>query len=363
MTFPRKILSACWALCVLGCCSPIFAQSSWKELDEKGRAAFERGDYKEAARSFQAATKRAEKEFGDTDDRVATSRLNLAETHMRQGAPEAAEKEFKRAIRDLEKAGDPERVSLARLLAGLAALYMVEMSYPDPRGSSESFSPGAPINPGDPGSRRLPTGTRREPLPTLRKWKADYEKAAALLKRALAIQEKHLSSQHPELAETLYLVAKVEANYARLDKAESLLLRAGAIALNDARVSDSTRVLILTALGDLAWRRKNLQDAEMYYREALALLDRPGGQQEMQLVSVLLPEMQLVSVLLPLNLSTCKANLLGGPEEMRLAVLHRWAGLLRELGRVVESKQATARANDLLRSILERCGVIQPARP
>jgi tetratricopeptide (TPR) repeat protein len=70
--------------------------AAWKWYNHAGLSAYQRGDYAEAAKQWEAALKEAQ-DFGEQDPRLATSLNNLALLYHAQGRYGDAEPLYKRA--------------------------------------------------------------------------------------------------------------------------------------------------------------------------------------------------------------------------------------------------------------------------
>jgi tetratricopeptide (TPR) repeat protein len=151
-------------------------EAAWERYNQAGVSAYQRGDYAEATKQFEAALKEAQ-DFGEQDPRLATSLNNLAGLYYFQGRYGETEPLFKRALAIYEKALGPEHPQVAESLNNLAVLYY---------------------------------GQGR------------YGEAEPLYKRALAIYEKALGPEHPHVATSLNNLAGLYYFQGRYGEAEPL---------------------------------------------------------------------------------------------------------------------------------------------
>ncbi len=115
-----------WLLATLFCVAFWPAQVSaqgkgWEALNATGVEAYQRGDYTDAEKQWDAALKAAE-EFGSEDPRLATSLSNLAGLYYAQSRYAEAEPLLKRSLAIDEKAFGPEHPNVAQSLENYADL-------------------------------------------------------------------------------------------------------------------------------------------------------------------------------------------------------------------------------------------------
>jgi tetratricopeptide (TPR) repeat protein len=103
-------------------CHAFAGEKEWQGYIDKGKQAYQGGDYKAAVLSFAAALKEAEA-FGPGDPRLATSLNGLAEVYRAQGHYTEAEPLYKRALAIWEKAFGPDHPDTKQVRDNLAALH------------------------------------------------------------------------------------------------------------------------------------------------------------------------------------------------------------------------------------------------
>ena len=138
-------------------------EAAWERYNQAGMSAYQRGDYAEATKQWEAALKEAQG-FGAQDPRFATSLNNLAELYRAQGRYGEAEPLFKRSLAIWEKALGPEHPEVAASLNNRALLYQAQ---------------------------------------------GRYGEAEPLFKRSLATYEKALGPEHPNIAASLNNLAEL----------------------------------------------------------------------------------------------------------------------------------------------------------
>ena len=281
MLLLRNTSIPCVALYLLGSFQPALAQSTWKELDAKGRRAFDASEFQKACNVFSKAVKQAEKEFGPRDQHVAISLINLAESHRRVGNADEAEKEYNKGIAILEGTVGPEHLAVGRALARLGEFYVFRFEYNSRALVGAAMTHGAPVRPGGltTGDPRVAAQQPRIPVPEPgSELQPDYfqpklHKARPVLRRALAILEKHLGPNHSELVPVLHSLAIVEFLDKQYGPAESYMLRATSNALLDPGTDNATRAILFTETAKCSAAAGKHGDADTYYREAVRLLE------------------------------------------------------------------------------------------
>ncbi len=179
-----------WFILVLAVCAGLSLSGTaradealWQKHMRAGMQAYQRGQYAEAAKLFEAALKETE-EFGPEDPRLALSLNELALLYQAQGKYAQAEPLYKRALAVAEQALGPNHPQVATSLNNLALLYHHQ---------------------------------------------GKYAEAEPLYKRALAIREKVLGPEHPHVAACLENYSVLLRKMNRGKEAEELEARAQAI--------------------------------------------------------------------------------------------------------------------------------------
>jgi tetratricopeptide (TPR) repeat protein len=158
-------------------------EAVWKQYMRAGLSAYQRGDYAEATKQWEAALKEAQ-DFGAQKTHPAISLYALAELYRAQGRYGEAEPLYKRSLAIREKALGPKHPDVALSLNQLAGLYYFQ---------------------------------------------GRYEDAEPLYKRSLAIKEKALGPEHPDVAGTLSNLAELYRAQGRYGEALPFIRKATAI--------------------------------------------------------------------------------------------------------------------------------------
>lgn len=157
------------------CTAKCYSQTSkWKAHATAGKAAFERENYTEAAKSYLLAAKEAEK-MGRYDARLGTELDKLAEALKKQDNYSEAQAVYEQAIVIREKALGSDSLDLASSLEGFAQNY-----------NWQAYKFGRDRNAGIISKIEGEDGERR-----------NYLQAESCYRRALAIREKKLPADDP----------------------------------------------------------------------------------------------------------------------------------------------------------------------
>jgi tetratricopeptide (TPR) repeat protein len=115
----RWAVAVLWLTCsITGVCAQ---EQPWERVTNAGLEAFDRGDYAEAARQFEAALTIAGT-FAPDDPRVSRGLMNLAIVYHTQGQYTQAERFYQRTLVLEERILGPEHPQLVEVLEGYAAL-------------------------------------------------------------------------------------------------------------------------------------------------------------------------------------------------------------------------------------------------
>jgi len=236
-------------------------EAAWERYNLAGILAYQRGDYAEATKQFEAALKEAQ-DFGEQDPRLATSLNNLAWVYDAQGNYGEAGPLYKRSLAIREKALGPEHPDVAQTLSNLALLYQSQVRY----GEAEPlYKRSLAIREKALGPEHREVATSLNNLAALYESQGRYGEAEPLFKRALAIDEKASGPEHPDVALGLNNLAALYDAQGRYAEAEPLCKRALAI---KEKALGPEHPQVATSLSDLA----ALYDAQDRYGEALSFI-------------------------------------------------------------------------------------------
>jgi len=236
----------------------------------------------------------------DADYALAVANLGALDSD--RGRYSEAEPLLLRALRIQEKEVFPDLDQVAQITHSLAFLYMVQGKFPDAEAlerralAMQERSSGAE----HPDTARILIGLARA-----RQAVGQLDQAESLYRQAIAIRIKALGPDDPRVAEGLdYLAQMLFLEEGRSAEAEPLLVRALAIQEKTASADiDHSRTLQL--LGNLNARRlswsvetgrsrdasdelkRRYDQAEQYYKEALALSEQALGPEHSQTASIL----------------------------------------------------------------------------
>jgi len=200
-------------------------EAAWERYNQAGTSAYQRGDYAEATRQWEAALKEAQG-FGAQDPRFAISLNNRAELYRAQGRYGEAEPLFKRSLAIYEKALGPEHPEVATSLNNRAELYRAQGRY----GEAEPlYKRSIAIREKALGPEHPDVALSLNNLAALYGAQGHYREAEPLYKRSLAIYEKALGPEHPNVARSLNNLAALYGAQGRHGETEPLYKRSLAI--------------------------------------------------------------------------------------------------------------------------------------
>ena len=231
------------------------------------------GDYRRAERLAREALElRRRARRGEDDAGVAESLLRVARALGQQGAPAAAESQFREALALARGLGDP--ATLAKALDGYAMLlHELDRS----REAEPLFREALELQQRLHGDRHPEIALTLNNL-ALSVQRRDYDAAEALFRRAEAMQRRLFDGPHPQLATTLNNLGLLLQRRGRLEAAE--VRYADALTLQRAAYQgDHPRVgATLANLASLRLAQGRYAEAEAGFREAAALQVRTLGE-------------------------------------------------------------------------------------
>jgi serine/threonine protein kinase/Tfp pilus assembly protein PilF len=186
-----------------------------------------------------------------------------------------------------------------------------------------------------------------------------YDEAEPPLRAALQTRERLFGPRHPQVAESVDLLAVLALQRGRLEEADSLY-RAELSILRD--LPDGEETSLATVLGSLALLREqrgSFAEAESLYAEAVALGARAGGENDPQYLSLLANRALVLrklnrhaeaESLLQLSLAGLRRQLGDDHPEVG-ATLSNLAGVLRAEGKLEEAEASAREALALHRKL------------
>jgi CHAT domain-containing protein/tetratricopeptide (TPR) repeat protein len=231
------------------------------------------GRYAEAEPFYDRALAMAEKAIPRDDARVGTMLSNIGQLYVAEGRYAQAEATYLRSLALMEKALGPAHPTLALALNNLADLYREQNRYAE---AEPLFKRALAIDEKAlPGDQVL--GRFLGNLTLLYRAEGRFAEAEPLAKRALAITEKAQGSNHPDVANSLAILAGLYDDEHRFADAEPLFRRALAIgekALGPDHPALANHLNNLAYLYDLSGR---YAEAEPLYQRALAISEKAYG--------------------------------------------------------------------------------------
>lgn len=296
-------------LAVLALAGAAFGQSSYESDVAAGVKAYGEGNLAAAEKAFKRALKDVEA-VSPTDARVGQVLVNLATVKKAQGMDKEVEPLLRRAIGVLELALGPEHPDLASANENLGTFYYDQLlakagtTRSDVRFAYTALSnyrPGAPSR----GSLSRPGGgagsTTADQLVQAhqRAAKEDpevlyFNKSEECLKKALAIRENYFGAASAEIVGSLKDLGELYIVTRRVAEAESVLRRAVEVRESLGGEEDAEGAALLNMLASVHRNNKNYGEAEPLYQRALAIQEKLLGLQHADLV----PTLQAYAVLL-----------------------------------------------------------------
>ena len=240
------------------------ADAEPRTLVDKGKQAFAKQQFVEAADKFKAAADAA-------DGLAALDALRLlAAAYRETGNLAEAEKALKRAI---EKAGDPPALKAAAVFEELSGIQRAQGRDDD---AASALDNAIKIREANPDSPRTDLARSIAALAMLHQKKGQLVDAAKGLERAIAEWDAAAPGD-PQSLPAIEALAAIHREVAAYADAEPLLLRA--VRLREA-VSGPDSAEMITAVDSLAYVEFGLRkfsEAEPLYKRLLALWELNGG--------------------------------------------------------------------------------------
>lgn len=277
------------------------AQSVYDSATAAAMQAYREGNFGEAEKQFKKALKDLEA-VSPSDARVGVVLVNLATVKKAQGQDKEVEPLLKRAITVLTVALGPHHPDLATTHENLGMFYYDQLlanagktrndirgAYPAFRvlrgysGGSSALSGGggAGAQAADALARAHQKAAKEDPQVVY------AQKAEESLRQALAIREKHFGGASADIVSSLRELGELYMVTERFSEAETTLRRARAVREQIGGADDAEAAAILNMLASLFRNQENYAEAEPLYQRALAIQERVLGPEHADLAATL----------------------------------------------------------------------------
>jgi tetratricopeptide (TPR) repeat protein len=246
--------------------------SGWQEVFDAGAGAKLAGRYPEAERLLKRAVELAEP-FGESDRRLADSRLLLGGVYLRTSRLTEAEDMYKKVLPVYEKSDGPESTVVGILLDNLAQVYDAQGKLAE---GERLHNQSLVILEKTLGPNSVDFAMNLANLSGVYHRQRKYDKAEELLKRAISIEEK-LPGAEKQLATSLDNLASVYYEQDRLADAEPIRRRALAIYETALGPYHHETGICLNNLAALCARQGKFREASSLYDRAAQALSKSLG--------------------------------------------------------------------------------------
>ncbi|MFN2372962.1 MAG: tetratricopeptide repeat protein [Cyclonatronaceae bacterium] len=232
--------------------------------------------------SFSKALEIRKNELGPVHPDVAESMIFMADVHRLYNLdPATSGRLYREALAILDESVGELHFSRLHGLSGLATLLS---GRGDHAGAVELYLEGLEIRLAVYGEEHPSAAEGYGHLASGYSRMGDHEKAEHYFRKSLGIWEKLLGPDHIAVSGAMVGLGNTLVDRQNFDEAESLLKRALEIQMN--QYGENSGALVIAALGRLYQLRGDLDAAEEYLRDAVAMFDSSGMNEHYDLIRI-----------------------------------------------------------------------------